>query len=280
MVWIVVFMGSALLAEDEKTTIRFNTVSKEEVGIRLRSGEVKQAEREPKLRELFEKSGCAGENLTEQPVKNVKAPNLICTLPGETGSTIAVGGHFDFVDAGRGLADNWSGSSLLPSLYQSLHDIKRRHTYLFIGFTAEEKGLVGSRFLVTNMTPKQVNKTSAMINLDSLGLSSTKVESYPADKTLVALIGLIAMSLHLPVDVVNVHRVGRTDSDSFLTRHIPILNIHSLTAENIRILHSPRDNFRSFRLDDYYDSYLLIRAYLAYLDQFLDRPAATAAGAP
>jgi hypothetical protein len=82
----------------------------------------------------------------------------------------------------------------------------------------------------------------------------------------------------LPLNVVNVHAVGRSDSDSFEDRHVPSLNIHSLTQETFPILHTKRDSMSAINLGDYYDSYLLIRAYLAYLDEVLDRTTEPSAG--
>jgi Zn-dependent M28 family amino/carboxypeptidase len=40
-------------------------------------------------------------------------------MPGESDSEIIVGGHFDFVDHGQGIVDDWSGVALLPSLYEA-----------------------------------------------------------------------------------------------------------------------------------------------------------------
>src|SRR5437868_5041863 len=126
--------------------IHFTTVPKEDIERRLRSFENTNFKRELQLRSLFEEAGCTGDNLTEQRVKHAQAPNVICTLSGSTDSVIVVGGHFDFVDTGEGVVDNWTGSSMLPSLYQSLKAFPRKHTYVFIGFTNEEAGLVGSKF--------------------------------------------------------------------------------------------------------------------------------------
>ena len=53
---------------------------------------------------------------------------------------------------------------------------------------------------------------------------------------------------------------------------MPAICIHSVTTETFPILHSPRDHLDAIHLDDYYDTYLLMRAYLAYLDQVLDSP--------
>lgn len=108
---------------------------------RLTNFPTTNAERKEKLYQLFELAGCAGEHLTEQKVKGSKLPNVICTLPGESGRVILIGAHFDTVPAGDGVVDNWTGAVLLPSLYESLKTIPRQHTFVFVGFTDEEKGL-------------------------------------------------------------------------------------------------------------------------------------------
>ena len=129
--------------------------------------------------------------MSEQPVKYSKVPNVICVLPGVSDRVIIVGAHFDRVSTSDGVADNWSGASLLPSLYESVKIEPRQHTYVFIGFTDEEQGLVGSRFYARKMTPEQVAATDAMINLDTLGLAPTEVWAHRSDKRLTrALIGV------------------------------------------------------------------------------------------
>src|SRR5580765_6942487 len=116
-------MGVSLLmlwtADGQGISIQYGTVPRPEIERRLNAAEQNNAKREQKLRELFEESGCSGEYLAEKPVKHVKVPNVVCTLAGTTDSVIVVGGHFDFVDAGKGVVDNWSGCSMLPSLYLS-----------------------------------------------------------------------------------------------------------------------------------------------------------------
>ena len=73
------------------------------------------------------------------------------------------------------MVDNWSGASLLPSLYEAVKLEPRRHTYIFVGFTDEEKGEVGSHFYVRRMTTEQVAATDAMVNMDALGLAPTEI---------------------------------------------------------------------------------------------------------
>src|SRR5579872_2701615 len=253
----------------QSISIQYSTVPQSEIQRRLNAFDDGNTKREQKLLGLFQDSGCI-DDLREQPVKQSKAPNVVCTLSGETDSVILVGGHFDYINVGNGVVDNWSGCSLLPSLYWSLNAFPRRHTFKFVGFTDEEKGLVGSQFFVNNMRKEEIKKISAMVNLDSLGASSTKVESDRGAKSLLNALGMIAQALKLPLAIVNVHEVGRSDSDSFQDRKVPTIAIHSLANETFPILHSRRDQIDAVRLGDYYDAYLLMRAYLAYLDQILE----------
>ena len=247
--------------------IRFTTVPKADIQRRLLAFEDTNFKRELRLRTLFEEAGCRGDNLTEQRVRNAQAPNVICTLPGNTGSVIVVGAHFDFVDRGRGVVDNWSGCSLLPSLFQSLKAIRRRHTFVFVGFTNEEKGLVGSKFYVHELGKEARANIRAMVNLDSLGLSPSKIDLERADKQLADALAAVAGSFKLRLSVMNMRGAGRSDSDSFQEIKVPAITIHSVTTETLPILHTPRDQMNAIRLDDYYDTYLLVRAYLAYLDE-------------
>jgi putative aminopeptidase FrvX len=233
---------------------------------RVQEGPTQNRKREETLKKLFLEAGCPADELVEQKIDKSRLPNLICTLPGKTDSTIIVGGHFDMVDIGRGVADNWSGVSLLPSLYESLSAEPRHHTFVFVCFSAEEIGLAGSEFYAKQLGKEQIAKTRAMVNLDTLGLSSTKVEVDISDKQLLNTLALIAEKMDLKVTGVNVSKVGKSDADSFAKRRIAILSIHSITQETWEILHSVRDNLRSIHLADYYDTYRLVTAFLAALD--------------
>ena len=169
----VVLFGFALSSAGAET-IRVLLVSREAVESRLREYSGTNSERGARLARMFADAGCS-EHVSEQAVKYSKAPNVLCVLPGTSGRIIIVGAHFDRVRESAGVADNWSGASLLPSLYEAVKTEPRQHTYVFIGFTDEEEGLVGSRFYARKMTPEQVAATDAMVNLDTLGLAPTEV---------------------------------------------------------------------------------------------------------
>jgi len=226
----------------------------------------KTSDREQVLHELFEDAGCKESALEEQRVKGAHTPNVICTLKGSGDAQVVVGAHYDKVPNGHGVIDNWSGASLLPSFYQGLHTKSRRLTFVFVGFTDEEKGLVGSRYYVKQLTQEDKSKIRAMVNIDSLGLSDTKVWLSRADKGLVRAASEVAHTLNLPLAAVNVERVGDSDSRPFVDAKIPVIDFHSVTQETWRILHSPQDAFPVLRLPEFENSYQLLVAYLAYLD--------------
>jgi Peptidase family M28 len=249
----------------------FVLVKPDVIETRLNSLSRDDAEREVTLKRLFIESGCI-DHISEALVKHVKLPNLICILPGETEKVILVGAHFDHARVGDGAVDNWSGASLLPSLYQSIKATSRRHTFVFIAFTAEEQGLVGSHFYVTQMSAAEVARTQAMINLDSLGLGPTAAWVSHADPYLAGLLGWTAKALNLPIERTDVEAVGSSDSEEFRKRKIPSLTVHSVTQQTLSILHHPADKVSAIHMTDYYNSYHLLAGYLAILDDALGRP--------
>lgn len=251
-------------------TIRYETLDKSIIEQRLRSFGSTNQTREQVIRDLFLKAGCSAQHLAELPVKHVKPPNVVCSMPGQSDAEILVGAHFDFVRRGSGVIDNWSGASLLPSLLESIDKLPRRHRFVFVAFTDEEEGMIGSKAYVRGLSKEQLHQISAMVNIDSLATGPTKVELDRGDKRLALALEAIARTLKLPLSAVNVHRVGRSDSDSFEDAGVPSISIHSLTQETFPILHTERDQMKAVKMDDYYDSYKLLAAYLTYLDIKLD----------
>ena len=258
--------------------VRYDPVSREVVESRLRRYAGNNKDREATLKQMLGEAGCDAEHVSEQAVKGSKLPNVICLLPGSSDRTIIVGAHFDRVAEGDGVVDNWSGASLLPSLYESLKAEPRKHTYIFIGFTDEEQGEVGSRFYARQMTKDQVATTDAMVNMDTLGLASTEVWTSHSDKRLVGALAYIAKQLKFPLSGVDVEQVGSTDAEQFAERKIPRITIHSLSQEtwNARILHTSKDRLSVMRIDDYYQTYRLVAGYLAFLDEAASAPPAPA----
>jgi hypothetical protein len=269
---LVLYSSIGATAED----VRYASVSREVVEARLGKYIGNNKQREATLKQIFAEAGCDDQHTSEQAVKGSKLPNVICVLPGSSARVIIVGAHFDRVSEGDGVVGNWSGASLLPSLYESVKLEPRKHTYIFIGFTDEERGEVGSRFYARQMTKEQIAATDAMVNMDTLGLAPTKVWASHSDKRLIAALSYIAKQVNLPVTAVNVEQVGSTDAEQFSERRIPRITIHSLSQEtwDVHILHTSKDKLSAMRLNDYYETYRLLAAYVAFLDQAASAPAA------
>lgn len=258
---LIILMISPAFAQ-----VRFYRLEQDVIASRLKDMPLKDSERESTLKRLFASDGCDSSHLHEEAVKHAKNPNVICIVPGTSDRVIIVGAHFDHAERGAGAVDNWSGASLLPSLVQSLSQDKRTHTFIFIGFTNEERGMVGSRFYVNALAPQERARIDAMVNMDTLGLASTEMWQSHADANLVKLAAMISNATKLPLSAVNVERVGSTDSESFRDKKIPSITFHSVTQETLPILHSNKDQLSAVNLEHLYESYKLIAAYLAYID--------------
>lgn len=254
----------------QEQTFRFTQLPRANIESRLRRVVKDNDERGIILKDMFMEAGCDRERLTEQPIKGRKQKNVICTLQGSTTSMIVIGANFDHVNEGLGVVDNWSGSALLPSLFESLKSKSLKHTMRFIGFAEQQKGLIGSSFFATQLSPDELMRLRLMVDLDSLGVGSTEVSLSHSDQRSAEMLKGISNALHLPLDVVNVDQVADDDSTPFRKRHVPTLVLTSVTQKAFEILHSNKDNLSQINLDEYYDSYRLIDAYLTYVDQILD----------
>lgn len=259
---IPLLMAAMLATVSFAQRLEVDLVSKSIVLERLAGGAVAAGKRQETIRDLFAHAGCMAE---EQHI-NKKTANVVCTLQGETPSTIVVGGHFDFVDRGSGIVDDWSGASLLPSLVEALKSKHLKHTYVFVAFAAEERGLLGSRFFVKNLSAAQKESLRAFVNLECLGLTPVKVWTHRSTPELVTRLLEVASAIKMKLEGVNVERVGDDDTHPFVDAKLPVITIHSVTQETLSVLHSVRDKVSAIHPDDYYDAYRLVAFYLAYLD--------------
>ncbi len=118
----------------------------------------------------------------------VETENVIGRLPGKgslADETLVIGAHYDHVGMGgfgslapgtiavhNGADDNASGTATMLAcgerLKQRLAGVASHRTILFIAFTGEERGLLGSRHYVKHPA-LPIETTAAMINLDMVG---------------------------------------------------------------------------------------------------------------
>ncbi len=243
--------------------------TREAIEDHLKSFSTSNSEREVRIRKWFAESGCKRSNLSEQIFAPGFPPNVVCLLPGASREAIVIGAHTDKVEPGDGVVDNWTGAVLLPALFYSLSAHPRHHTLIFVGFSGEERGLLGSRYYVDQLTDAERARIDAMVNFDSLGLGPTEVWASHADPALLDALRAVAFAGKLTVSSIDPPEGAGADSESFAPYHIPRITLHSVTEKNWSILHSPLDTLAAIQMNGYYDSYKLMAGYLAYLDDSL-----------
>jgi len=111
--------------------------------------------------------------------KNVESDNIVARLPGSDaklkGEYVVLSAHLDHLGIGEpingdkiynGAMDNGSGSAMLLDLATAMHESKARpkRSLLFLFVTAEEKGLLGSKYFATHPT---VPKASIIADLNT-----------------------------------------------------------------------------------------------------------------
>ena len=94
--------------------------------------------------------------------------NLLADLQGETEQLLVVGAHLDSVTAGPGINDNGSGSALVLELALQAAAMEREwtNTLRFAWWGAEESGLVGSYFYVSELSDSEWERHLANLNFD------------------------------------------------------------------------------------------------------------------
>jgi hypothetical protein len=240
---------------------QFAPVASDTVLDRVENAPAGNEQRHARIKQLFVQAGCFGPALTEQPVAGPDTANIICRLKGSSDESIIVGAPYEQPST-RQARDGWTAAALLPSLYQSLNERKRRHTVVFIAFAAEPNGRNGAELYAENMTAGEIRQTEAMLSLKELGLSPTKVWTGHSDRDLVQALVIVTYALKLPLSQVDME--SDWSSEAFAARQIPQITVHSLTADDVW-----NGRASAFRPNNYLDSYRLLGGYLAYLDAVL-----------
>lgn len=241
--------------------LQFSPAEREEVVERATSAPENDMQRATQLREAFLEAGC--NRLREQKIDDAAPPNVICELPGESTETIIVGAHYERASSPARPIDNWTGAALLPSLFHCLRYRPRHHRIVFVEFADRGNELGGAEYFAAHLSAQEQAHVEAMINLDVLGLSATKVWTAHSDKELVHALVHMMYTMKLTASQIDISSAGSTDSEPFASRRIPQITIHSLTQPNLAGAVTP------FRPGAYYDTYRLLCGYLAYLDATL-----------
>ena len=203
--------------------------------------------------------------------------NVIGFVDNKAENTITIGAHFDHLGFGgegslyrdsikavhNGADDNASGVSVLLNLAAKLKEKNTNNNYLFMAFSGEEMGLLGSNYFVKNPTI-ETKKVSYMINMDMVGRMKK-------DSTL-AVYGTGTSPIFK--QVLKSHNdnfkliqqesgVGPSDHTSFYLADIPVLHFFTGQHEDY---HKPGDDSEKLN----YDGMYLISDYIFNIISDLD----------
>ena len=85
---------------------------------------------------------------------------------GDPDNIIMLGAHLDSVQAGAGINDDGSGTSLILELLLAAVEYETKNRIRFAWWGAEENGLLGSRHYCSSLNASEVNSILAYLNFD------------------------------------------------------------------------------------------------------------------
>ncbi len=166
--------------------------------------------------------------------------NIAGYLPGRTDEYIVIGAHYDHLGLGGsnslapdqtgtvhpGADDNASGTAGMLELARYFgSQPKHERGILFLAFTGEELGLLGSNFY-TGHPELPLNKAVAMINLDMIGRmvdSKVHVSGTGTGTTLEQLLNEVSPKYDFKLVTAEKGGYGPSDHMSFTLKGVPVL---------------------------------------------------------
>tara|TARA_R110002073_G_scaffold81742_4_gene195825 strand:+ start:4606 stop:5832 length:1227 start_codon:yes stop_codon:yes gene_type:complete len=203
--------------------------------------------------------------------------NVLGFINNNASQTIVIGAHYDHLGYGgdgslhrseekaihNGADDNASGVAVMMNLASKLKETNTNNNYLFMAFSGEEMGLLGSNYFVKNATIP-TESINYMFNMDMVG-------RLKADSTL-AVYGVgtspyfkqvISSSNNGFKIIENESGVGPSDHTSFYLTDIPVLHFFTGQHEDY---HKPGDDSEKLN----YEGMNLISDYIFDIISDLD----------
>ncbi|KAI1920659.1 Leucyl aminopeptidase yscIV [Ophidiomyces ophidiicola] len=153
------------------------------------------------------------------------------TKEGDHNNVVVLGAHTDSVEAGPGINDDGSGTIALLNIAKALTKFKVKNAVRFGFWTAEEFGLLGSRYYVNNLPEKELAKIRLYLNFDMIGSPNYMLGIYDGDGNAFNKTGPPGSSEiehlfekyfddlgwpHIPTEF-----SGRSDYEPFIKKNIP-----------------------------------------------------------
>ncbi|MDX5585425.1 MAG: M28 family peptidase [Aureibaculum sp.] len=190
----------------------------------------------------------------------VTGRNVLAYLDNNASQTIIVGAHYDHLGYGsegslyrgeekqihNGADDNASGVAVMLNLASKLKKANKGNNYLFMAFSGEEMGLLGSNYFVKNAT---INLDSAnyMLNMDMVGRlkKDSALAVYGVGTTPIFKQVINASNNKFKL-IEKESGVGPSDHTSFYLSDIPVLHFFTGQHEDY---HKPGDDADKLNYD-------------------------------
>ncbi len=191
----------------------------------------------------------------------MEGENVIGYVDNHAENTVIIGAHYDHLGMGgegslhrgkpeihNGADDNASGVAMMLHLAKMLQDKEapKNNNYLFIAFSGEEEGLLGSNYFTKNPTI-DLGKVSYMLNMDMVGrLNDEKTLAVYGTGTSPIFKEVVNKN---PGDLKIVEKesgVGPSDHTSFYLVNIPVLHFFTGQHEDY---HKPSDDWEKVNFE-------------------------------
>ncbi len=202
--------------------------------------------------------------------------NVIGYLDNQAEKTVIIGAHYDHLGMGgegslytdgeaihNGADDNASGVGILLQLAERLKDTLKGSNYLFMAFSGEEMGLLGSNYFTKNPTI-DLPKASYMLNMDMVGrlrdANTLSISGTGTARIWNQVLNATNTDFKL---VLSESGVGPSDHTSFYLQNIPAL--HLFTGQHSDY-HKPSDDSEKLN----YEGMRMIEDYIIRIISELD----------
>ena len=185
---------------------------------------------------------------------SITGNNVLAFMDNNESSTVVIGAHYDHLGYGgegslyrdseikihNGADDNASGVALMLDLASKLKENNKvNNNYLFIAFSGEELGLLGSNYFVKNPTI-DIKTINYMINMDMVGRlnNENSLAVYGLGTSPIFKQTIKSNNNDFKI-IENESGVGPSDHTSFYLQDIPVL--HFFTGQHADY-HKPSDD--------------------------------------
>ena len=208
---------------------------------------------------------CSAKLVSSRSIKRVKAWNVIGVVEGEgplADETVVVGAHYDHLGFGgpgsrvrgstevhNGADDNATGTAAVLELARRFAKAEKKpaRRMVFIAFSGEERGLVGSAHYVDNPT-YPLDKTIAMLNFDMIGNlrenQGVTLGGYGTGSGLQPVAEAAAEAITAKVRVSS-GAGGGSDHLNFFRKRVPVMFCNTGLT---KIYHTPDDDYETLNL--------------------------------